>query len=245
MPFDGSGNFSRVQNFVADKNGGVKIVAARMDGEFDNFANGLNQLFLRSGVAGMTGNLNMGNNGISALGNGTVAVPAIRFNTDATSGIFMPGSGIVATSILGVERLRVNNTGVGITGNFAVSGNTVFTGVVSDANSNELGYKDLPQNAQSGAYTLVLTDRGKHLYLTGGAAAVTVPPNASVAFNLGTAITLVNDGSGVRTITQGAGVTLKFAGTGVAGNRILAVGGIATLLKVGTDTWYVSGVGLT
>lgn len=113
------------------------------------------------------------------------------------------------------------------------------------ATGSEMGYKDLPQNAQGGAYTLVLADRGKHVFCTGAAAAVTIPPNSSVAFPVGSACTIINDGSGARTITQGAGVSLKWAGTGTVGNRTLAIGGMATLVKVGTDTWYVSGSGLS
>lgn len=113
------------------------------------------------------------------------------------------------------------------------------------ASGYEMGYKDLPQNAQAGGYTLVMADRGKHVYCTGGAANVVIPPNSSVAFPIGTACTIINDGSGARTLTQGAGVTLKWAGLGTTGNRTLAVGGVATLIKVATDTWYVSGAGLS
>ncbi len=104
---------------------------------------------------------------------------------------------------------------------------------------------DLPQNAQAAAYQFVASDRGKHVYYTGGAAAITIPTNATVAFGLGAVITVVNDGSGIATLTRAAGVTMKLAGTGANADRSLAVGGIATLLKVGTNTWFVSGPGVT
>ena len=44
-----------------------------------------------------------------------------------------------------------------------------------------------------------------------------------------------------------AGVTLVLAGTGAAttGTRTLAQGAVATILKVGTDRWYISGAGVT
>lgn len=129
----------------------------------------------------------------------------------------------------GTERFRLLSTG----------------GITSANEADAVGYKGLPQNSQAGAYTLVMLDQGKHVYCTGGAAAVTIPPHASVAFPIGTALTVLNDGSGIRTLTQGAGVTLKWAGTGITGNRSLAVGGLCTLLKVATDTWYVSGAGLS
>ncbi len=112
-----------------------------------------------------------------------------------------------------------------------------------DGTGVELGYKDCPQNAQSGAYTLVLADRGKDLYLT-SSGALTIPPNSSVAFPLGTTIAFTNDGS-ARTLTQGVGVTIKWAGSGTTGNRTLGSGSMGAIKKVGTDTWYVSGAGVS
>ena len=100
-------------------------------------------------------------------------------------------------------------------------------------------------NAQSGAYTLALTDIGAHVYSTNaGAQTITVPTNASVAFPVGAAISLVNNGTTAITIST-TGITLKQAGTTNTGNRTLAVNGLATLLKVATDTWFISGAGLT
>ena len=168
----------------------------------------------------------------------------VRSSTGDTTGGYVQFTNNAASVQLGT-------IGVDTSGNMSLASNSsiglrvLVGGIPTDGSNRELGFRDLPQNAQAGAYTLVADDRGKHVYATGGAAAITIPPNSSVAFNIGTAVTIVNDGSGARTLTQGAGVTLKQAGTGTAGNRTLAVGGIATLLKVGTDTWYVSGVGVT
>lgn len=111
----------------------------------------------------------------------------------------------------------------------------------------DVGYRDLPQNAQNNDYTFVLNDRGLHVYKSDAVAhAWTIPPNSSVAYPVGSAITVVNDGSaGNITLTQGAGVVLVFGGVGTTGNRTLAVGGVATLLKVGTDRWIVNGSGVS
>lgn len=101
------------------------------------------------------------------------------------------------------------------------------------------------QNAQSGNYTLALTDIGQHIYSTNaGAQTITVPTNATVAFPLGAAITLVNNGTTAITVST-TGITLNQAGTANTGNRTLATKGVATLLKVGTDTWFISGAGIT
>lgn len=126
MPFDGSGNFTRSYNFVQDKTNGIKIVASRMDGEFDNFATAMNQAFLRNGLVPMTGSLNMGTNTINSLGDGTVGTPAIRFNSDPTTGIYVPGYGKVALTAGGTKRLEANSGGVDTTGLLTISssGNT-------------------------------------------------------------------------------------------------------------------------
>lgn len=135
----------------------------------------------------------------------------------------------------------------------------VLIGTTTDDGSNNLqvsgsittngftvGYLNVPQNTQNAAYTLVLADAGKHVYKSGTTAyALTIPPNSSVAFPIGTAITVINDNTGSITLTRGASVVLLMAGSSTDANRTLAANGMATLLKVGTDRWYVSGTGLT
>lgn len=113
--------------------------------------------------------------------------------------------------------------------------------------ANTIGYRGLPQNAQSGAYTFALPDAGKHIYSTNtGAQAITVPTNASVAIPVGTAISVVNNGTTAISFTT-TGTTVYKAGTSTAwaSGGTLAVRGMATWLKVATDTWFVSGSGLS
>jgi hypothetical protein len=117
-----------------------------------------------------------------------------------------------------------------------MTGNSTIDGVL-------LGYRSIPQDAQSSGYTLVLADNGKHVYYTGAAATITVPTNASVAFPTGSTVTIINNGSGALTIGT-SGLTVYFAGTSSTGNRTLNTKGMATLIKVATDTWFISGVGL-
>ena len=111
--------------------------------------------------------------------------------------------------------------------------------------TNNVGFRTAPQTSGgSSAYTLVLTDSGKSIIFTGGSTAtLTVPTNASVAFPVGTTILVVNDNSGNLTIS-GSGVTFQLA-NGTTGNRTVATKGLATCLKTATDTWYVSGAGVT
>ena len=107
--------------------------------------------------------------------------------------------------------------------------------------TNQVGYIGAPQSTNT---TVAASDAGKHIYITGGSTAtLTVNTNATTAIDIGTTILVVNNNSGNLTIS-GTGVTFQLA-NGATGNRTVATKGMATLLKVATDTWYVSGAGVT
>jgi hypothetical protein len=94
-------------------------------------------------------------------------------------------------------------------------------------------------NAQAASYTLVLTDASKVLPVSNASANnVTVPPNSSVAFPIGSVVTLIQTGAGQTTIVAGAGVTIQSEGS-----RLKLKGQYAatTLLKTDTDTWVAFG----
>ena len=97
-------------------------------------------------------------------------------------------------------------------------------------------------------YTLVLSDSAKHIYhpaTDAVARTYTIPANATVAFPVGTTIIFINDASGVNISIACTADTLILAGTGTTGTRTLAQNGIATIIKLTSTRWIVSGVGLT
>lgn len=95
-------------------------------------------------------------------------------------------------------------------------------------------------NAQTGTtYTLALTDATKTVTLTNASAiTLTVPPNSSVAFPIGSQVVLAQLGAGQVTIAAGSGVTLYSNGTKL---KITGQYGVASLIKIATDTWIVAG----
>ena len=95
-------------------------------------------------------------------------------------------------------------------------------------------------NAQTGTtYTTVLSDDGKLITCSNAASiSVTVPPNSSVAYGIGTQINIAQLGAGTVTITAGAGVTLNSAGAKLKTDAQYAV---ATCVKTDTNTWFVVG----
>ena len=103
--------------------------------------------------------------------------------------------------------------------------------------------KDVPQNAKTAAYTLTLTDRGKSIDVSTGGITITVPLNSEVAFPIGTTVSITNLAATAITVSSSA--TLRQAGTANTGSRTLAAYGMATLRKVATDTWFISGAGVS
>jgi hypothetical protein len=114
--------------------------------------------------------------------------------------------------------------------------------------TNAVGFRTIPQNSQSAAYTLVLADSGKHIFHPSAdttARTFTIPANSSVAFPIGTAITFINqNGAGVITIAITTD-TMRLSPAGTTGSRTLAANGSATAIKVTATEWLISGSGLT
>ena len=124
--------------------------------------------------------------------------------------------------------------------------NTLTVGnVTGNTNGFTLGYLDIPQVVASNT-TLALTDAGKHYYsTTAGNLTITIPANNSVAFNTGAAITIVVQAAGNVLVNAAAGVTLYMASNSTAGNRVVGSYGMATLLKVAANTWFINGTGVS
>lgn len=144
------------------------------------------------------------------------------------------GSNVFATSPTLVTPLLGTPTS-GILSNCTVDG------------TDAAGFRNIPVNSQSAAYTAVLADSGKcifHPSTDAIARTFTIPANASVAYPIGTAISFVNMTSQVVSIVITTD-TMYLAGTGTTGTRSLAQYGTATALKMTSTTWIISGAGLT
>jgi len=112
--------------------------------------------------------------------------------------------------------------------------------VLTAAEQNALATAMIAINAQTGAsYTTVLADDGKLITVSNASAnTLTIPPNSSVAYGIGTQINIAQLGAGTVTITAGAGVTLNSDGAKLKLNAQYAV---ATCVKTDTNTWFVVG----
>ncbi len=165
---------------------------------------------------------------------GSIASP-----TDVTA----DGGGITLKGSTDKTFNYVNSTGLW-TANIGVAA-TSFTGAAATATTAStaasVGYMGIPQSAST--TTLVIGDAGKHIYVT-ATSTVTIPANGTVAFPIGTAISIIA-ATGVTVTIAITTDTMYLAGTGTTGSRTLAAFGMATAIKVAATTWYINGTGLT
>jgi len=124
------------------------------------------------------------------------------------------------------------------TGFPAVTGDVMTAGMFN-------GLVAFTLNAQTGTtYTAVSTDQYQVLVTMSNASAnaFKIPTNASVAFAIGTVITVMNIGAGVCTISATtSGTTTVLSAGATAASPTLAQYKSAACIKTGTDTWYVVG----
>ena len=173
---------------------------------------------------------------ISSLGGGTSVV----LEQGATTIIYSDGTNIRIADNRVVDTVPGTNTQViyNNAGALAGSANLTFDGTyISDGIGN---VRTVPANSQTASYTLVASDNGKYISTTAGG--VIVPP---AIFSAGQLVSVYNNSGSNQTIAGGGGVTLRLVGTATTGNRTLSNYGLATILCVASNTFVVTGGGVS
>jgi hypothetical protein len=121
-------------------------------------------------------------------------------------------------------------------------GNIVF----ADGTKQSTSATDVPQRLFNGVdYTLGMVDRGHHILCTDDIESIRIPYNARVEFPIGTVITIVNPrGDSVVINTEGGSIQVMIPGDdnySNGGTFLVSEYGMATLLKIGTDSWVLAG----
>lgn len=99
--------------------------------------------------------------------------------------------------------------------------------------------RQIELNKEGASYTLVLADANRLVEMENGSANnLTIPPNSSVAFPVGTQILISQLGAGQTTVVAGSGVTLRSSG---GKTKLSAQYSMGSLIKRGTDEWYLAG----
>jgi len=120
----------------------------------------------------------------------------------------------------------------------AITGDVLTSGMFNGLTSFTVG------TANTADYTAVSADQYQVLEIMNKATAIEfkIPTNASVAFPIGTALTVLNIGAGTCTISAvTSGTTTVLSAGAVAASPTLGQYKSAVCLKTATDTWYVVG----
>lgn len=217
------------------------------------------------GVYGKTGDLYLRNAPGSDGGELWVKVGDLDTNwsivtTAATSAltsghIFVGNASNIATDVAMSSEASISSSGAVTIANSAVIGK-VITGFSSgsgellatdsilqavnklDGNIEKIGHVTISPDSNVN-HDLILVDDGTFIDMTSAiACTITVPLNITVAFPIGATVSIRQGGAGIVTITSVVGVTLQSVGGLSSTSGQYAV---ASLLKVGTDTWALFG----
>jgi len=207
---------------------------------------------LTTGVTGTLPIANGGTNGTSAPTAGAVPYgtgTAYAFTAAGTSGYLLTSAGASAptwTATTGSGNVVLATSPTLVTPVLGTPSSGTLSACTVDG-TDAVGFRNVPINSQSAAYTTVLADSGKailHPSTDANARTFTIDSNANVAYALGTVLTFINMTSQVVTIAITSD-TLYLAGTGTTGSRSLAQYGMASAIKMTSTTWIVSGNGVT
>jgi hypothetical protein len=216
------------QNHANDATGGALYFTKTRSGTGGNYTSGVLSNDVMMFLAGE------GSDGVSALRRaGTIQIVAeANFGAASSPGRIVFGT-TASGSVSVTERMRINSSG-----NLLINSTTDnSTGAKLQVNGG-ITYVNI-FNRQTASYTLVLTDQNDIVEMNVASANnLTIPLNATVAFPIGTEIAVLQYGAGQTTIVATVGVTLR-----AKANALKISGQFAgcTLVKVGTDEWYVIG----
>lgn len=159
----------------------------------------------------------------------------IWFESTANNRVQYGGANNFSFVAAGANALTVNTTSIIV----SPGGTTTLTVNSSGSYDTAGSLRGIPINAQTTTYQLASSDNG-----------LTVSTNAGITVNgavlsTGQAFTIYNNSAASITITQGTGATMYLAGTSNTGNRTLSQRGLASALMVASNTFVISGSGLS
>jgi len=162
---------------------------------------------------------------------------AISATLASISGAITTGDIATFASATTVSGLTVgSNTLVGSTGSGAAALTPAQAiGVLNSASADS--------TCTTATFTFTLSDSNGQVNCSDTVAqTVTIPANASVAFTVGTLLTVQAVGTGVVTLSPGSGVTITSAAYGSSTSQTYSLGGtygFIQIQKTATDTWNV------
>jgi hypothetical protein len=263
VPYNGAGVFTRIYNWVTDRNANVKIQAVRMDAEMDGFATGLSNCITKDGQTTVTANIPFNNQKITGLGDATTGTDALNRQTadarfvryDASQtlsggnktqaydnlGFSTVGKALVVATDEAAGRTAI--LAAGTTANNTFTGTALFQNTLSVIPTSGTATVEIgaPDGAQIDLKAPGTDDFDMRLSTTGTGGTITVPASATfgVVQNASTRLSLLSGGTWEQAATSF---------TGAVSGATFTVTGASSLLEIesrtgsGTGTWseYVS-----
>ena len=98
---------------------------------------------------------------------------------------------------------------------------------------------DIPTEQTGTTYTTVLGDANSLVRMNNASAnIITIPPNSSVAYPIGSVVSIVQIGAGTTTVAEGSGVTINSADSFLAARARYST---LSVMKILADTWILTG----
>jgi len=151
--------------------------------------------------------------------------------------------------------MKLGTYGANVVGDLTVTGNIIGPTINAINEFAQVAFNQanaasqtIPQNAQTENYTLQLTDAGKHIYYTQASdTTLYIPTTSDVAFSNGSTIMIVSrtSSSANVTVSPNTGVAMYLAGNTTSVSRNVTTYGMATLIQVEANTWFINGTGVS
>jgi hypothetical protein len=225
----GVGTYSSTNVFAR-----TTVLSSSNAGSAVNFSAGTKDVFLTLTAARTVQSDASGSVGTLQFAAGTASAPGITTVGDTNTGIFFPAADTIAFAEGGAEAARLTSSGGLVVGTTTDPGVGKIADVIGEVRS-------VPVNSQTGAYTAASSDAGKFISITTGGVTIAT----TTGFSVGQSVSIYNNSGSNQTITQGASVTMRQVGTANTGNRTLAQYGLCTILCVASNTYVITGGGIS
>ena len=208
-----------------------------------------------TGNINITGTITASGAGLTSIPNSALDNSSVNFggvtvslgNTDTTPAFDLTdATNYPYSSLTGVTTSIVGDTSPELGGDLSLNTRTIngngTIDIVGDITGTEINgvlngrLTSLPQNLQSGAYTLQSTDAGQHVAIATDGVTIN-----SSTFDVGGISVIYNDSAYAQNITAGVGVTFYQVGIGSTTTVGISTYGIANILCIREDEYKIYG----